>query len=176
MARELGGALDIEERAFPLRPTPAPSVPFAGTYREQGWRRCGQMSQADGITYTPWPHGDLPNWSLPALEAAKCVALQSDALFTRMHPALFEAFFTASRNIADRTVLLAVAGEIGADVPRLAADLEAGVARDAVLKDYESALAQGVSAIPTVVFPTGRAVVGLADLAIYRAAFDEAAS
>jgi hypothetical protein len=40
----------IEHRAFPLRPAPVPAVGFKGTYREEGWRRCGQMSAEDGIT------------------------------------------------------------------------------------------------------------------------------
>ena len=80
-------------------------MPFKGTYREDGWRRCGAMAAADGITFTPWPHAAMPNCSLPALEAAKCVARQGDALFERVHPALFDAYFTRSRNIADPAVV-----------------------------------------------------------------------
>jgi predicted DsbA family dithiol-disulfide isomerase len=46
-----------------------------------------------------------------------------------------------------------------------------------VLTDYEAAVTEhGVRAIPTVVLPeTGRALVGLVDLATYRAAIEEAA-
>ena len=47
----------LEHRAFPLRPAPERGVRFQGTYREQGWRRCAEMSAADGITFTPWPTG-----------------------------------------------------------------------------------------------------------------------
>jgi predicted DsbA family dithiol-disulfide isomerase len=151
-------------------------VPFKGTYREQGWRRCAQMTEADGTVYTPWPHGDLPGWSLPALRAAKCLARQGDDVFARGHAALFRAFFTESRDIADAAVLAAVAGAVGADVARFRADFDAGVGRDEVARDYEAALEAGVNAIPAVIFPaTGRALVGLADLATYRAAVDEAA-
>ncbi len=151
-------------------------MPFKGTYREQGWRRCAQMSEADGTVYTPWPHGDLPAWSVPALRAAKCLAPQGEEVFARAHLALFRAFFTESRDIADPVVLVAVAGEVGADVDRFRADFEAGTGRDDVAKDYEAALEHGVNAIPAVIFPaTGRALVGLADLATYRAAVDEAA-
>ena len=126
MQDELGASLSVEHRAFPLRPTPVPAVPFAGTYREAGWRRCGQMSAGDGITFTPWPHGLMPNWSLPALEAAKCVARQGDELFERVNRALFEAFFTHSRNIADAAAVRDVVAAIGADLPRFDADLESG--------------------------------------------------
>jgi len=64
----MGPDLIVEHRAFPLRPTPAESVPFKGTYREAGWQRCNQMSAGDGIVFNPWPHDALPGWSLPALK------------------------------------------------------------------------------------------------------------
>lgn len=173
----MGDAVVIEHRAFPLRPSPARDVKFAGTYREDGWRRCGAMSAADGITFTPWPHSDLPGWSLPALEAAKCVAKQGEAVFERAHLALYEAFFTKSLDIADPAVLARVVTAAGADPVRFAADFESGLAREAVLADYEAAINEhGVRAIPTVIVAdTGRALVGLADLATYRAAVQEAA-
>lgn len=135
------------------------------------------MSAVDGITFTPWPHESMPGFSLPALEAAKCVAKQGEVLFERAHQALFEAYFTRSLDIADPAVLARVIGEIGADGPRFEADLASGLARQAVLADYEAAVTEhGVRAIPTVIFPeTGRALVGLADLSVYRAAVEEAA-
>jgi predicted DsbA family dithiol-disulfide isomerase len=151
-------------------------VPFKGTYREDGWRRCGQMAAADGITFTPWPHAAMPNWSLPALEAAKCVARQGDERFERVNLALFEAYFTHSRNIADPAVVREIVAAAGADLPRFDADLESGAGREAVVKDYEAAVAEGVRSIPTVVAPeTGRALVGLVDASRYRAAVEEAA-
>jgi predicted DsbA family dithiol-disulfide isomerase len=151
-------------------------VPFKGTYREDGWRRCGQMAAADGITFTPWPHAAMPGWSLPALEAAKCVARQGDERFERVNLALFEAYFTHSRNIADPSVVREIVAAAGADLPRFDADLESGAGREAVVKDYEAAVAEGVRSIPTVIAPeTGRALVGLVDASMYRAAVEEAA-
>jgi predicted DsbA family dithiol-disulfide isomerase len=177
LQEELGPALSVEHRAFPLRPTPVPAVSFKGTYREDGWRRCGQMAAADRITFTPWPHAQMPNWSLPALEAAKCVARQGDDVFERANLALFEAFFTHSRNIADAAVVRDVVAAIGADLRRFDADLESGAGREAVVKDYEAAVAEGVRSIPTVIVPdSGRALVGLVDAAMYRAAVEEAAA
>jgi predicted DsbA family dithiol-disulfide isomerase len=151
--------------------------PFKGTYREEGWRRCGTMSAGDGITFTPWPHPTTPGFSLPALEAAKCAAKQGDEVFERVHRALYEAYFTRSLDIADPAVLARIVEEAGADLARFTADLATGFAREAVLADYEAAVSEhGVRAIPTVVLPeTGRAIVGLADLATYRAAVQDAA-
>ena len=166
----------IEHRAFPLRPTPVPPVPFKGTYREAGWQRCNAMSADDGISFTPWPHATMPNWSLPALEAAKCAARQGDKLLERVHSRLYEAYFTQSLNIAEPRVVADIAAAAGLDMARFNADLDAGVGREAVLKDYEAAVAEGVRAIPTVIVPqTGRVLVGLADAATYRAAVEEAA-
>jgi predicted DsbA family dithiol-disulfide isomerase len=176
LGQELGPALVLESRAFPLRPAPERGVPFKGTYREEGWRRCGVMTAADGITFTPWPHDALPGWSLPALEAAKCVAKQGEELFERVHPALFRAYFTESRNIGDPEEVIRIVGEAGIDVERFVADYRSGIGRQAVVSDYESAVEYGVRSIPTVIVPsTGRSLVGLADMATYRAAVEEAA-
>ncbi len=167
----------IEHRAFPLRPAPAPPAGFKGTYREEGWRRCGQMSAVDGLTFTPWPHETMPNWSLPALEAAKCVAKQGDEIFERVHAALYRAYFTESRNLADPAEVERVVDAAGADMARFSADFRAGIGREAVVADYEAAVSEhGVRSIPTVIFPeSGRALVGLVDFETYRAALEEAA-
>lgn len=133
------------------------------------------MSAADGIRFTPWPHAEFPNWSLPALEAAKCVAKQGEEVFTRLHLRLYEAFFTASRNIADRDEVTRIVEESGADMARFAADYASGIGREAVLGDFETAIAEGVRSIPTVIVAdTARSLVGLADVAQYRAAVEAA--
>lgn len=134
------------------------------------------MSAGDGLRFTPWPHADYPNWSLPALEAAKCVAKQGDEAFARLHLRLYEAFFTESRNIADREEVTRIVEEIGADMARFAADYGNGIGREAVQSDFEAAIAEGVRSIPTVIVAaTGRSLVGLVDLAEYRAAVEAAA-
>ena len=67
-----------------------------------------------------------------------------------------------------------IAGEANLDAERFLADYRGGAGRDAVVKDYTEAAEEGVRSIPTVIFPeTGRALVGLVDLAQYRAAIEE---
>jgi len=173
-----GPDLTIEHRAFPLRPAPVAAVTFKGSYREAGWARCGQMSAPDGITFTPWPHGGMPNWSLPALEAARCAARQGDEIFERAHFGLYEAFFTRSLNIADPAVVAGIVAAAGADMARFTADVQSGLGRHAVVSDYERAVTEhGVRSIPTVIVPeSGRTLVGLADYATYEAAVREAAA
>jgi predicted DsbA family dithiol-disulfide isomerase len=171
----MASELTLEERAFPLRPVPDPNARFKGTYRVAGWRRCGAMAADDGVVFTPWPHDDYPNWSLPALEATKCVELQGDrAVDDRLHLALFEAFFTKSRNIARPDEVARIVEAAGADMARFRADYEAGAGREPVLRDYRTAVEDdGIQGIPTVIVPgSGERVVGLADLDTYRAAVE----
>jgi predicted DsbA family dithiol-disulfide isomerase len=169
----MGDDLVIEWRAFPLRPEPDPSVRFKGTYREQGWKRCNAMAEPDGIHFTPWPRDDYPNWSLPALETAKCVALQGPELFERLHLRLYDAFFTRSVNIADPDELLPEVRESGADVARFVVDFEAGRGRAPVLDDYEGAVTRDrVRAIPTIIVEGGARLTGLVDLPTYRKAIE----
>jgi predicted DsbA family dithiol-disulfide isomerase len=166
------GDIVLEERAFPLRPVPDPSAKWKGTYREAGWRRCQALSDGDA-TFTPWPHDEYPNWSLPALEAAKCVALQDDpAVDDRLHVGLFEAFFTKSHNIARPDEVARVVEAAGADMTRFRSDYDAGVGRELVLHDHRTAIEEhGIQGIPTLIVPdSGERVVSLADLDTYRRA------
>ncbi len=172
---ELGDALSIQWKAFPLRPEPDPTITFKGTYREEGWRRCGAMAEPDGIRFTPWPREDYPDCSMPALEAAKCVDRQGPEAFERLHLRLYEAFFDRGINIARPDELVPVVRESGADMTRFLADFESGSARAAVLADYGEAITRDrVRAIPTIIVGDRR-LTGLTDLYTYRKAIEEAA-
>ncbi len=171
----MGDRLRIQWKAFPLRPEPDPTATFKGTHREEGWRRCGAMAAGDGITFTPWPRDDYPNWSLPALQAAKSVALQGPEAFERLHLRLYEAVFSRSINIARTEELVDVVRESGADMKRFLADFEGEAARDAVRADYADALTRDrVRAIPTIIVKGGRRLTGLVDLPTYRKAIEDA--
>jgi predicted DsbA family dithiol-disulfide isomerase len=165
----MGPRLVIEWRPFPLRPVPDPSATFKGTYREEAWRRCRAAAESDGLAFNLWSRDDFPAWSLPALEAARCVALQGEDLFRRLHLALYEAFFAHGRNIGVREEVVLVVKDSGADMPRFRSDYESGTAREWVLREYEQAVTRvGIRAIPTVIINGGRRVVGLVGRAEYR--------
>ena len=167
---ETGDRITLRWRAFPLRPVPDPTATFAGTYREQAWRRCQDLARDTGVTFRMWTRPDYPTWSLPALEAAKCVALQGDAAFEALHLRLYAAFFTEGVNIGraeEVTTVVRAVPEV--DIERFLADYEAGKGRQAVMDDYEAAVQEhGVRAIPTVVLEDGRRIVGAVALAEYR--------
>ncbi len=169
---ELGDRLALCWRAFPLRPTPDPTVTFKGTYREEGWRRCQALAKDTGVTFRMWERPDFPTSSMPALEAAKCVARQGEALFEALHLRLYRAFFGEGVNIGVPEEVVGVVRTVpGLDTTRFLADYEAGKGRQPVLDDYEAAVREhGVRAIPTVILPTGRRIVGAVSLAEYRRA------
>jgi predicted DsbA family dithiol-disulfide isomerase len=167
---ELGDRVHIRWRAFPLRPVPDPAATFKGTYREEAWRRCRELAADAGVGFRMWDRADFPTTSMPALEAAKCVALQGDRVFEALHLSLYAAFFEEGVNIGRPDEVVDVVGRVAeVDHARFAADYAAGKGREPVLHDYEAAVREhGVRAIPTVVLPDGRRVVGAVPLAEYR--------
>jgi predicted DsbA family dithiol-disulfide isomerase len=161
LQERFGDRLGIERRAFPLRPGPDRSVTFRGTKREASWRHMQSMVEPEGMAWKMWDRDDYPHWSLPALEAAKCAALQSQAAFEDLHFRLFRGFFEHGVNIANLEELLTLVRQAPLDYSRFVEDFDRGVARRAVLDDYEEAVnTHMIYAIPTVMLPDGERVVG----------------
>lgn len=119
------------------------------------------MVEPEGIHWRMWQRDDYPHWSLPALEAAKCAALQSHAAFDDLHFRLFGAFFEQGVNIAKTDEIMSLAQQAPLDYDRFVDDFTSGVTRRAIMEEYEEALnTYWVHAIPTVVFNDSERVVG----------------
>jgi predicted DsbA family dithiol-disulfide isomerase len=162
-----GDRVLIERRSFALRPSPDPTARFRGTYREQGWQRAARLAAPDGVVFNMWERDDFPNWSLPALAAAKCASFQSKEAYDRMHYALFEAFFTRGMNIANREEIFSVAEACQLDMGRFSADFSDGEGHKLAIEEYEEAINRFmVTAVPTVFFGHAR-VVGAVPLQEY---------
>jgi predicted DsbA family dithiol-disulfide isomerase len=145
----LDGEIVFEHRSFPLelfneRPTPRKTldaeIPVAGALEPkagwQMWRR---------------PDHEYPVTTLPALEAIHAARLQSDAAAEELDRALRVAFFGRSEVISMRHVILAVAeGCDAVDATELAAALDDGRCRSAVMDDYRSAESSAVQGSPHV--------------------------
>jgi len=126
------------------------------------------MSAPDGVKFTMWARDDYPTWSLPALEAAKCVAFQGNEAFERVHLLLFEAFFNKGINIGKREEVIEVVRGVGVEMDRFLKDYDAGTARARILKEYEEAITTyQVNSIPTVIFDGGQKVIGATPLDDY---------
>jgi predicted DsbA family dithiol-disulfide isomerase len=174
LQERFGERLQIERRAFPLRPGPDHTVSFRGTYREAAWRRIQTMVAPEGIVWNMWDRDDYPHWSLPALEAAKCAALQGNDAFDAMHFLLFRGFFELGVNIADHEEVRTLAQQAPLDYARFVNDYESGLTRRAVLDEYEDAVnTHMIYAIPTVIFPDGDRIVGAVSLEEYAKALEK---
>jgi predicted DsbA family dithiol-disulfide isomerase len=145
-------ALDV--RAFPLeifnaRPTPKlvldGEIPVIGALApEAGWQLW------PGRTYE-WPVTTLP--ALEAVEAAKEQGLRASEQLDR---ALRLAFFGSGRCISMRTVILEIAEECDrVDADKLAAALDDGRARSAVMDQKELAECSQVRGSPHFFSPDG---------------------
>lgn len=114
-----------------------------------------------GITFQMWTRPDFPQWSLPALEAAKCAELQGPEAFERMHLGLFRAFFSEGVNIGRAEEVVEVARRSGLDMNTFLKDYQEGSQRRVVLGEHVEAVRQyGVRAIPTVVMGEAPPIVG----------------
>ena len=168
MKERFGDQIQIERRAFPLRPGPDRSAQFRGTKREATWRHIKAAIEPEGIAWNIWEREDYPNWSLPALEAARCAGLQGEAEMEEMHFRLFRGFFEQGVNIANTDEVLGLARDSGLNYGRFLDDFDSGVTRRAVLDDYEEAInTYMVYAIPTVIFPNEERVVGAVPIEEY---------
>lgn len=153
--------VSLKRWSFALRPEPDPTATFGGTYREAAWRRASSLSTDVGITFRMWTRPDFPQWSLPALEAAKCAELQGDEAFERMHFALFRAFFEEGVNIGEPAEVIEVARRAGLEMALFLRDYEQGSQRDRVLEEHTRAVAKhDVRAIPTVIVGDTSPIVG----------------
>ena len=86
--------------------------------------------------------------------------------------ALFAAHFVDGRDIGDRAVLAAIAGENGLDAAEAATFLASGGERDALRAEEQEARRIGVSAVPCYIFDGQYAVAGAQEPEFFLPIFD----
>jgi predicted DsbA family dithiol-disulfide isomerase len=150
--REAGDALDIEWRAFLLRPTAEERSRERFTRYTESWARPASMEPQTKFRTWSGEHPP-PSHSMPSAIAGKAVlhAFGRDP-FDRFHLALMRAYFEENRTISQRDVILDVASTVDIDAAALGAQLgERSAEFEAeVVADHKAALAQGIAAVPTV--------------------------
>lgn len=149
LEEEFGDALQVEWRAFLLRPTPD-----AGRTLErfraytQSWLR--PAAEPDAPEFRPWTTDEgPPTHSVPAHLVAKAAAALGAEPFRAMHDRLLRAYFAENRDITARDTLLALWREVGLDEAAYAV-ADAPSTRAAVLAEHRDALEQGVTGVPAV--------------------------
>ena len=119
---------------------------------------------------TPWASGETPpESSLPAQVAWKASALFGPEVQDAYHEALLDAYFTKNRNIADWTILVDIAEQVGIDRAEFTARLEENKQHFAswVIDEHNSAIRDGITAVPTVVIGDVFPVPGAQDAETY---------
>jgi predicted DsbA family dithiol-disulfide isomerase len=146
LQQEFGPAVQIEWRAFELRPEPNPTLDPAGEYLRTTWERSVYpMAQERGMTLKLPP---VQPRSRKALEAA--AFSKAEGAFDPMHEAIFRAFFEAGRDIGQTDVLVDIGKEVGLPTDRLRAALHNNIYTPQVLEDQQLARQFGISGVPVM--------------------------
>ena len=136
----LDGRVTFDHHAFPLELFN--SEPTPRREREAEWPVAASLAPRAGWRAWSAPDSAWPVTTLPPMEAVQAAKLQSLAASEALDRGLRRAFWADSRCISLRHVILEVANETdGIDVPALAAALDDGRARRALMDDW--AVAQG---------------------------------
>ncbi|GII65702.1 hypothetical protein Skr01_57870 [Sphaerisporangium krabiense] len=154
----LGGAVRLEHRTFPLELFNGPH-PRRGTDTEAVG--LGQIEPAAEFRVWTADEALYPHTVLLAAEAVHAASAQSLHAGEELDFALRRAFWSHSRSISHRQVILDVAGELPdgvVDVAALAAALDDGRHRSAVMGDFAVARTDAVTASPTFRLADGTTV------------------
>jgi predicted DsbA family dithiol-disulfide isomerase len=130
---EYQGRVRLRIRAFPLEVVGGPDEAAPRDILSQEWWLAALQEPA--AKFVPYQGDDWPTTTLPAFDAVWCAAQQSEQLAHTLDLRIREAFFAESRNIGRREVLLALAEEVGLDMPAFTRAFESGSVRAAVLEE-----------------------------------------
>ena len=157
-----GTAVDVQWRAYELRPKNAPPLPADYLEKIQAGRpRLYAIArEIYGLEMNPGPFGFD---SRPALIGAKFAEAQGHG--PAYHKAVMQAYWQEAKDIADFTVLADLAETAGVErTPFLAALQDEGYAAQ-VDADIQTAMAYGLSGVPALVFADKYLVSGAQPLA-----------
>ncbi len=143
---EYGDAVEVDWRAYELRPDPIPTLDPDGEYLHRVWNASVYpMAKSLGMKLRLPP---VQPRSRKALEAAEYA--REEGKFDEMHTSLFRAFFEDGQDIGKEETLLEVGASVGLDRGKLRAALEEGRYTQKVLDDEQLALRLGVGSVPTM--------------------------
>lgn len=148
---EFGDRVQIDWRAFELRPDPVPTLDPDGAYLHRVWNQSVYpMAAKRGMTLRLPPVQPRSRLAHEATEFARQAGRLDD-----MNRALFEAFFVEGRDLADPAVLVEVGESVGLDRDGLRQALESRRHSGEVLKDQQLARDIGISGVPGLVISVG---------------------
>lgn len=110
-----------------------------------------------------------PTSSIPAQVAAKVMDGFAPEAADAFHWRLLEAYFSENRTISDWSVLGDLAAEVGVDRPAFITMVneQQKVATQMVIDEHNSAIENGVTAVPTIVLDNALPIPGAQELESY---------
>jgi predicted DsbA family dithiol-disulfide isomerase len=148
---EYGPTVDLQWRAFELRPDPVPTLDPAGEYLRTVWHQAVYpMARQRGMTLRLPP---VQPRSRKAFELAELA--RTKGRFDDVHRGIFKAFFEDGQDIDDLKTLVTIGTAAGLDGEAARAALEQGIYRERVMQDELEAADLGITAVPTII--VGRA-------------------
>ncbi len=136
----------------------------------QNWSKMAELEPR--TTFNPWTMespNEPPTSSLPAQVAYKIIEANWPNRAADAHRSLLEAYFVDNRTISDWDVLTDIAVEIGISRDEFGAMVAEQRQRMAqlVIDEHNSAIDEGVTAVPTVVINNVLPVPGAQDAESY---------
>jgi predicted DsbA family dithiol-disulfide isomerase len=165
-----GDDVDITWRSFLLRTDPKPTSREKFVRYSQNWQKMAELEPR--TTFNPWTMdapNEPPTSSLPAQVAYKIIEANWPEVAPQAHRSLLEAYFIDNRTISEWDVLTEVATEVGIDrdeFTTMVAEQRQSMAQ-LVIDEHNSAIEQGVTAVPTVVINNVLPVPGAQDAESY---------
>lgn len=153
LEERVGDRIEIEWKSFLLRAEPKTGDRKKFVEYTKSW--LNPAAQEPDAEFQVWASdAPQPTSSIPAQVAWRVLQQSVPDLAEAYHWRLLTAYFSENRDISDGEVLVALAVEVGADETEFrSALLEHGDAwTQAVIDEHNSAIQNGVTAVPTVVF------------------------
>lgn len=149
--------IEINWRAFELRPDPVPTLDPKGDYLQRAWSSSVYpLAERLGVTMKLPPV--QPRTRL-AHQAARWARTQGR--FDDYHAAIFRAFFEKGEDIGDLEVLVSLAASLELDSKALRKALESSQFEKSVLEDEREATRLGVSGVPAFIANRKAALSGV---------------
>ncbi|MGD2171618.1 MAG: DsbA family protein [Gammaproteobacteria bacterium] len=127
---------------------PMPEAMRAGL--QQTWHRIAEMIPGTQFNFEFWEKNTPRRSTYPANRAVIAARLQGDEYDPSMTAAIQQAYYLQARNPSDNSILIELAGEIGLDRERFAADLVADSTHDMLLEEIGQARALGIDSFPSL--------------------------
>ena len=153
LEERVGDRISIEWKSFLLRAEPKTGDREKILEYTKSW--LNPAAQEPDAEFQVWASdASQPTSSIPAQVAWRIVQDMQPDLAEAYHWRLLRAYFSENRNISDGEELVALAVEVGVDEDRFrqAAAEQGDSWAQAVIDEHNSAIQNGVTAVPTVVF------------------------